>query len=138
MTIDNVVRIIKSSSRERWHIISEYEEDGFSVREESVELRAHYIVDITNKPPTIQRKFSIVHTFTSEGNLYEDTPLWEGNSIDDNTLVGFDILDFESKHTKGRISGIKIMNIYHYVPINVYVVYEYDSDHTISNSTSDE
>lgn len=120
---EDPIKIIKCGSKDSWSILSDYEGGDFTVLERNVELRAHYIVDITDKILSVQRKFSLVHVYTEDGELHEDEPLWEGTQLDDGVLIGFDILDFESKATRGRISGVKVMNIHHYLPVDIYVVY---------------
>ena len=122
----NVMRIVKCGTEGSWDIISNYETQGYESDICVVELRAHYIVDIQGDNPTVTRKFSLVQNDS-------ESILWEGDSLKDRTLYGFSIQDFESPNTRGRINGIKVMDITHFLPISVYVVYEKEEHSTESD-----
>lgn len=115
--VSNIVRIVKCGTEGSWDIISDYESQGYEVDICTVELRAHYIVDIRGENPTVTRKFSLID---------DDDLIWEGDSLTNTILYGFSPQDFESPNTKGRINGIKVMDIHHYISLPVYVVYRKD------------
>lgn len=122
---ENVIKIIKCGANGSWSIVSDYESKGFHIRECTVELRVHYIVDIQTDTPSVKKKYSIVRTYYEDNILYED-PLWEDVSLQERDIIGFDPSDIALPMAKGRISGIKIMDIVHYISLQAYIIYKED------------
>lgn len=127
--IEGILKIVKYNSRDSWSVLSAYTSHEYTILEKDVELRAHYVVDITDPTPSVERTFSIVQNHKDSPDLYScESILWHGDTLESDTLFGFNSTDFESKETKGRIEGIKVMNICHFVPVRVYIVYDYCPD----------
>lgn len=116
-----ILEIIHDSSPYKWSTLSELGDD-VDIEVETVFLCASYTVDITEKEPSVTRTFSL--QYEMDNLAPEENILWEGTSLSDKILDGFDISLFDCPETRGKISGIKVMKITHYVPCTVHIVHE--------------
>lgn len=109
-----LIRIIHENASESWGLLTSYEDEGYTMKEIEIEFSIRYLVDTYTL--SIEKTYAI-------RSIDGDHLLYQGGIIDTNILYGFSDELIKEDHAKGRISGIKKMNILHYHICRAYLIY---------------
>lgn len=109
---------IKGNLHDLWTIISEKESEGYNVQDTLFELRTNYYVD--TQEMKLVRDYSILLIEEDSDKIREIETIWKGSDLSylesNINTIGFIPDDFK-QDIRGRISGVKNMEITHYTCI---------------------